>query len=376
MSHSEGGLAVSKYIMLGIDVHDATLVIKMATGTEKPETLRVGNAPRERQRLWKRLRERARELGAARVVMAYEASCQGYGLRDEACEKGFDCHVLAPTKIARSSSHRRRKTDEQDALRILEVVRGHILAGNRLPDVWVPDAQTREDREIVRARLDVAEKRTAVKAQIQTLLKRHGARRPKSAGKGWNAAFEAWLRGLTKPPSRLPYGARVALATLLRQKAALEEEIARLDDEVASLAEHARYAEPARALASVKGVGLLTAMVVLTEMGDLSRFRNRKQIGAYLGLVPSSNESGERGDRKGHITHQGPWRVRRVLCQCTWSRVRTEPGEKAVYERIVAKNPKHKKIAVVAMMRRLGVLLWHLGRTAQERHGCFADAAA
>ena len=367
---------MGKYIMLGMDVHDARLVIKMAAGTDKAETLRVENTASGRRKLWRQLRERAKRLRGARVVMAYEASCQGFGLYDEATDEGFECHVLAPTRIERSPSHRRRKNDDRDAQRLLEVVRGHVLAGNPLPSVWVPDAQTREDREIVRSRLDVAEKATAVKAQIQTLLKRHGIRRPKNTGRGWTKGFEAWLRGLAGPRGSLPYGARVALATLLRQKAALEEEVARLDEEVAALAEQARYAEPARALAGVKGVGLLTAMVFLTELGDLSRFANRKQVGAYLGLVPSSNESGEAGERKGHITHQGSWRVRRVLCQCTWSRVRTDATEKAAYARIVAKNPKHKKIAVVAMMRRLAVVLWHLGRTAQERYGSFGEEAA
>jgi len=107
----------------------------------------------------------------------------------------------------------------------------------------------------------------------------------------------------------------------------------------------------------------LTAIVFLTELGDLSRFANRRQIAAYLGLAPSSNESGERSDRKGHITHQGSSRVRKVLCQATWARVRYHEEEKIIYERIKAKNPKKKKIAVVASMRRLAVRMWHLGRT-------------
>ena len=366
---------MGKHIMLGVDVHDATLVIKLAVDTEKPETLRYENAPEGRRRLWKELRSRVKNHRGGRVVLAYEASCQGFGLYDEATAEGFECHVLAPTKIARSAHQRRRKTDEEDAQGLLEIVRGHVLAGNALPTVWVPDPQTREDREIVRSRLDVAEKLSGLKAQVQTLLKRHGQRRPGATGKGWTNGFEAWLRGLTGPHSALPHGARVALATLRRQQDALEAETARLDDEVAALTEQVRYAEPARVLAGVKGVGILTAMVVLTELGDLSRFTNRKEIGAYLGLVPSSYESGQSGERKGHITHQGPWRVRRVLCQCIWSRIRTDPAEKIVYARIAAKNPKHKKVAVVAMMRRLAVLLWHLGRDTQIRQGCFTDAA-
>ena len=366
---------MSKCIMLGTDVHDATLVVKMAVDTEKPETQRYDNNLRGRRQLWRALKAIVKKQGCDRVVMAYEASCQGFGLYDEAREEGLECYVLAPTKIARSVQHLRRKTDEEDAQRLFEVVRGHVLAGNELPTVTVPDLTTREDREITRARQDVSEKMTSLKTQVQTLLKRHGLCRPKVSGKGWTKSFEAWLQGQAGESSALPYGVRVALATLLRQKEAIEKEIELLDREVEILSGQKRYAGPVEALIAVSGVGVLTAMLLLTELGDLSRFTSRKQIGAYLGLVPSSNESGKSGDRKGHITHQGLWRVRRALCQCTWARVRTNPEAKAAYARIVARNPKHKKIAVVAMMRRLAVLLWHIGLDAQQRNACFAREA-
>jgi len=362
--------------MVACDVHDETLVLKIAEGRSKARMRTVENTALGREELVRQLREQARLCGGAKVIFAYEASCQGFGLYDQMRGAGFECYVLAPTKIARSSQHRRRKTDARDADRLLELLRGYVLAGNELPSVWVPDVETRDDREIVRGRMDASEKAASVKAQVRALLKRHGQRRPEGMSKAWTQAFEAWLRGLIGPRGALPHGARVALGSLLRQKAAIEEEIARLDTEVEALAQTARYAEPTRALMSVKGVGLLTAMLFLTEMGDLSRFAGRKQIGAYLGLVPSSDESGPDADQKGHITHQGPWRVRRALCQATWARVRTDFDEKIVYERIVAKNPKHKKIAVVAAMRRLAVLLWHIGGEAQRRHGCFAQAAA
>jgi transposase len=362
--------------MAACDAHDETLVLKIAEGRSKAETRTVENTARGRREMARQLRQRARRAGGAKVILAYEASGQGFGLHDEMREAGFECHVLAPTKIARSSQHRRRKTDARDAERILEILRGHVLAGNELPSVWAPDRKTRDDREIVRSRMDLSEKAAAIKAQVRALLKRQGQRRAKGASTGWTRAFEARLRGLIRPNGALPHGAAAALASLLRQKAALEEEIARLDEEVEALAQTGRYAEPARALTTVKGVGLLTAMLFLAEMGDLSRFSSRKAIGAYLGLVPASDESGPVSDRKGHITHQGPWRARRALCQAVWARVRTDPEEKLVYERIVRRNPKHKKIAVVAAMRRLAVRLWHIGRIEQQRHGCFATKAA
>ncbi len=167
------------------------------------------------------------------------------------------------------------------------------------------------------------------------------------------------------------------MSSLLRQLRWLEEEQERLDEQVFSLAESLRYAAAIREMTQECGVGILTALVFLAEMGDLGRFANRRQIAAYLGLAPTSNESGEASDRKGHITHQGSSRVRKMLCQATWARVRWDEAEKAVYDRIKAKNRKHAKIAVVASMRRLSIRLWHRGRAAAKPdEACGPPAAA
>src|ERR1700689_5475939 len=87
-------------------------------------------------------------------------------------------------------------------------------------------------------------------------------------------------------------GARATLASLLRQWEFLEEEIGRLDQALESLADSPRYAAVVGELVKLQGVGLLTALVFLSEIGDLGRFVNRRQISAYLGLVPRSYESG------------------------------------------------------------------------------------
>ena len=141
------------------------------------------------------------------------------------------------------------------------------------------------------------------------------------------------------------------------------------------MSETQRYQLAAEALVvQIKGVGLLTAMVFLTEIGDMRRFSNRRQVGSFLGLVPSMRESGEESDRKGHITREGSARMRKILCQASWVRIIYDEGEARVYERIVGRNPKHKKIAIVACMRRLGILMWHLAKDAQIKAGVFEDA--
>ena len=363
-------------IMIGCDLHDGSMLLKIAMGRQMPEMQLVKNTPRGRKSMVAYLRSSAKAADNARLIFAYEASGQGFGLYDQLTDAGIECHVLAPTKIARSQRQRSQKTDEKDAQQLLELLRAHILAGNPLPTVWVPDMQTRDDREPVRMRLDIGDKITLLKAQVQSLLKRSQLRRPKEAGKGWTKRFWVWLQcELAEPadPERSPLkvGTRASLASLLRQLRSLEQERDRLDDQIVSLAWSPRYAAAMHELTKLCGVGVLTALVFLTEMGDLSRFANRRQIAAYLGLVPRSNESGEANDRKGHITRQGSPRVRKILCQATWARVRNDQAEKAVYQRIKAKNPKKKKIAVVASMRRLAVRMWHRGREAQNQQADF-----
>lgn len=358
---------MTDYIITGCDLHDNGIVLKISRNSDEPESRSFRNTISGRKGMIAELKKRAKAAGGARIVFAYEASSQGFGLCDEMTDAGIDCRVLAPTKIPRSTKQKKSKDDDRDALQILEILRAHLLAGNDLPEVWLPDKQTRDDREVMRARLDAGEKTTAIKAQIQSLLKRNSIRKPEYVGGSWTVRHRAWLVSLLKGKSALPFGAGVALGSLLRQLDATEQETRQLNVMVEYLSQQSRYAPAAEKLMEEKGVGLITAMVFLTEIGDMSRFANRRQIAAFLGLVPACYESGDRDDRKGHITHQGPFRVRKVLCQAVWARVRFDKKEKEVYERIVRRNPKHKKIAVVAGMRRLSIKMWHIALDCKRR---------
>jgi len=354
---------MDNFIFTGNDLHDKNMLLKIAHNKAAPDTRSYANDTDGQRRMIAELKQRAAEVGGARIILAYEASGLGYQLRDKLLIVGIECIVLAPSKMSPSPKQRCAKTDEKDAERILEILRGHFLAGNELPAVWVPDAQTRDDRELVRARLDAQDKSSQLKTQIITLLKRNGVRKPDDVGGNWTKKHRGWVLRMRDCHTPLMAGARLHLASLLRQLDALEKEVATLDEQLAALAQTPRYLPRVTKLQKLKAVGLLTALVFLTEMGDLNRFKNRRQVGSYVGLVPASFESGEASDRKGHITHQGPARVRYVLNQAVWNMIRFDPGEREVYERLVKKNPKKKKIAVVAVMRRLAVRLWHAGRS-------------
>jgi transposase len=347
---------MDKVLMVGCDLHDRSMLLKIAVGLAEPDKRSWSNDRSGRKAMIADLKRRAEVVGAVRIVFAYEASGLGFTLYDELTAAGIECHVLAPTLMERSVKHTKGKTDERDAERVLYLLRGWLLAGNPLPEVWIPDLQTRDDREMVRMRLEVADKLTRCKNQIRCLLKRNDVEA--SPMKPWTGDYDVWLAHQAK--SVLRYGAGVALSSLLRQLEQGESERETLTSELVKLSQSDRYCRQAKALMEqLGGVGIVTAMVFLTEMGDMKRFRNRQQVGSFLGLAPSSFESGETEDCKGHITRQGPGRVRKVLNQAVWSRLRTDQQAKAKYERIAEKNPKHKKKAVVALMRELGIAMWH-----------------
>ena len=357
---------MDKILMIGADVHEKSIVTKFAVNREQPQVRSFAN----RRKAWPGLaaffKEQAHAGGAQRIVFAYEASGFGTGLYDFLAAQGFEVYLLAPTKLKRSEKDRRCKSDLADAELILATLRGHVLGGNELPTASVPDAELRDDRRMIRTRLDAAVKAAAIKAQVHGLLKDASVEKPEGLGSNWAKLHRAWLAGLCAPGGlRLP-GTRAALQSLLRQLAFYEEEIARLNEAVQDLAAKPRYAQAAYALDDLTGVRVLTALVFLTEMGDVLRFRNRREVGAFMGLAPTSHESGNATDRKGHITRQGPARLRRVLCQAVWSRIRCDAKTKVFYQGIVSRNPKKKMIGVVACMRKLGIEMWHVAVAAQR----------
>jgi transposase len=347
-----------RHIFVGIDLGDKNSVARIAMDREKTERFGFVNNRRGRGRLFEEAKRRAEEAGGAEIVMAYEASSCGFVLVDEAEAQKVQCRVLAPTKMEKSVEQRKQKNDDRDADDVVEKLRAHVLAGNRLPTVWVPDQQTRDDRELIRTRLELTEKQTQLKSQIQMLLKRHGLEKPSGMGAGWTLRYRRWLEGLTQMEP-LGWGARQALASLLRQLKFIEEESEGIQQPIQQLSREPRHKPFVDELTQEHGVGVLTAMVYRTEIGYAGRFQRSRQVGKFVGLTPTSHESGQQNDRKGHISRQGPPRLRKILCQASWVHICHDAQSRRIYEQLVSRNPKKKKIAIVAVMRRLAVRLWH-----------------
>lgn len=357
---------MSKVTMIGCDLHDSVMVLKVAVGKEDPIDKSFYTSDLEDMISW--AKEFSKQRKAIRIVLVYEASGLGFGLYDQLTDAGIECHVLAPSKLPYSSYRKKNKTDVKDAELLLEELRAHVLAGRDLPTVWVPDPETRDDREPVRMRLQLGQQRTRTKNEIKSLAKRAGLTLDKCLTRGgdWPKKGIAWLRRVAEGEvAGLSHGQQVILRSLVDIYVEYANQMKVLDKAIAELSKKERYRKPFRKLTLMKGVGTLMAMVFLTELGDLDRFKNRRQLSAYLGLVPSAHESGKRDDRKGHITRQGPSQLRKMLCQAAWTAIRCEDKWREILERIQGGSRSRKKVAVVAVMRKLGVAMWHTARSSE-----------
>ena len=159
-----GGLAVEHCILVGCDLHDKSMLLKHAVGSGEVKKRSFGNNRASHEELIRWLRRVSAEAGSAKVYFAYEASGLGFVLHDRLTAAGFTCYVLAPTKMKRSAKSRTTKCDERDAEAVLRELRSHVPLGERLPAVTVPDAVSRDDRELTRGRQAVADKLAAATA--------------------------------------------------------------------------------------------------------------------------------------------------------------------------------------------------------------------
>ena len=168
-----------KTVFCGIDLHSAEMVAAIAVDRGPIIYRSYGVLEEGVWRLITALRKRGET-----VYAVYEASGQGFGLADALVAAGIKAAVVAPTEIEKSARGRVRKTDREDARRLLKLVRSHVLADGDLPAVWIPDKGLRDDREIVRCRLKLGDDLARVKNRIHGLLKRHGARQSADRGAG------------------------------------------------------------------------------------------------------------------------------------------------------------------------------------------------
>ncbi|KXA91909.1 hypothetical protein AKJ63_00445 [candidate division MSBL1 archaeon SCGC-AAA259D18] len=278
--------------------------------------------------------------------VALEASYFWKPVYDELEEMGFEVKLAHPRKT-RVIADEKIKTD----LRASEAL-AQLLRMDWLPETYVPPADIRELRELLRRRVSLVESRTKYKNKIQAELTK---RRIDLEGTPWHGPWLSQLEDL-EIDSVEDYMAIVR---------SLNERIDRIEKEVKEKAEER---EEVMLIKSITGFSYFSAMTIYASIGEKDRFPGPKELCSYFGVIPSTEQSGGK-EKHGGITKEGDNYVRRVLNQCAWSHVNNSDSYiTEFFERL--KRRKGKPIAITAAARKLVVAIyWMLEREEKFRPG-------
>lgn len=275
-------------------------------------------------------------------------------VHDLATAAGIAVLVADTTQDAWRWKNVKRKTDADDANKLVR-----LAALGQINPVHIPAPAVRERRHLLEYRATLVAEQTRCKNRIRATLLLQGRQLP--AGKpGWSHAAREELAKQTRPlaecgPEELWRG---LLKTELEHLQQVEGLVATVTAKLDALAK----GDPQVArLRSIPGVGPRTAEVIVTVLDQPQRFRSRRQVAAYGGLVPRRFQSGQM-DRSGRITKRGSPLLRLVLNQAAWMALRCNPELREFFLRVGGGQKKRRKQAIVAVMRKLLVIAWALLR--------------
>jgi len=262
-------------------------------------------------------------------------------IHDRLEEHGFDVSLSNPSKT-RLIAEAKIKTDKVDARTLAGLLRADML-----PTCYVPGEELRSRRELLRHRLNLVKIRTGVKNRIHGLLDKHGLRMPGTTA--FSKGNVTWLRGLS-----LGFMDDAILRSDLALLETVDEQVERIEEKIATLAAEERQA---RLLMTMTGVGYFTAMLILTEVGDVGRFRSEKAFASWMGLAPSVRQSGER-TRIGGVSGLGNKRLRWALVECAQAAVRYDPRFRGLHERVSRR--RGAGCAVVAVAHEMARIMYFM----------------
>jgi transposase len=195
----------------------------------------------------------------------------------------------------------------------LKLARSH--RSDDLTAVWVPDGNSEALRDLVRAREAAKQEQLRARHRLSKFLLRTG-RRPAVGMKAWTEAYMAWVRQVRfEQPAQ-----QATLLDYLHEVDHMAARVKRLEQAITEVVKRAppQVQEVVRGLQALRGIAEISAVTIVAELGQISRFDTARQLMGYSGAVPSEDSSGKRKQR-GSITKTGNAHLRRIVVEAAWS---------------------------------------------------------
>ena len=298
------------------------------------------------------LRKLVQEVAPDRVVIEV-CSIAGW-VCDLLWELGVAVQVANTSDDAWRWRKVKQKDDRRDALKA-----ARLSAVNQLREVYIPAREVRQWRALITYRQQLIRRRTKIKNHIRDLLLREGQLLVRGSG-CWSEAGLAQLAAQARSLSECDLGElwRGELQLELEQLREIQRQVRAVTAQLDKIgAGDARV----QLLRTAPGVGPRLAEAIVALLDQPQRFRKASQVSGYIGMVPKALDSGET-ERRGHITRQGSRLVRSLLVEVAWAGLRHNAWVRQTYQRLSGGKKARKKIAIVAVGRKLLVKCWAMLR--------------
>jgi len=308
---------------------------------------------------WEALQRILARYAGHQLQAVYEAGYFGFRLHDRLVAHGIPRLVTPPSLVPQEYGNR-VKTDRRDSRKL-----AHLLAKRLLKRVWVPSEEELYHRQVIRRRRQLVRDRVRTQSRIKAALRFYGIHLVEPRGK-WTQLYLESLR-------RINFGNRwmqERFKRLLEQYEFLSRQIDKQTQLLRELSETGLYQERVKILQSIPGIGVISAMELLLELQDLSRFRRAEQLAAYVGLTPSQYSSADKV-RMGRITGIDKNTLRAILVEVSWKLITKDQVMREKYERIKIRSGG--KRAIVAIVR---TLLLRMRRMLLAKQAYALDLAA
>ena len=326
-------------LFMGIDLHQRKWQI---TIRDEAKVIWRGSIPGT----WEDLEKILNRYRGYRIRAVYEAGCFGFWLHDNLKEYGVECIVTPPSLLPMEYGNK-VKTDRRDSDKLAQ-----LLAKDLLKSVYVPSEEEVLHRQTFRQRIQMVRDRVRIQNRIKSTLRLFGLRVP-DVRASYSRTYISNLRHVNF--GNLFY--QKSFNFLLDEYELITEMIKQQTKLIAEMAKLPQYRERMEILTSTKGISLLSAMEIILELQDVSRFPKREQIAAYVGLTPSQHSTGDHV-RMGRITGIGKPHLRGTIVEISWTLIRYYPIEREFYFQL--KTRVGSKRAIVAVARRFIIKVRHM----------------
>jgi transposase len=322
-----------QHIYTGIDVGKKAWSVTILTEQFEHKTFTQPPVP---ETLVKYLK---RNFPQADYSCAYEAGLSGFWICDALNQLGVDCIVVHPADIPTKDKERRNRNDNVDSRKI-----ARNLRNGELTPIYILSRQAQEDRSLVRMRMLMVKKQTRCKNQIKSLLTLYGINIPNElTNSDWSIKFIDWLDNL-----QFQYhSGKQSLTALLSELKHFRQAITQLTAEIRNLSRQEPYVKLVDCLVTIPGVSVITAMVLLTEIVDINRFKSLDQFASYVGLIPGEDSSGDKEIHTG-LSYRRNAYLRVLLIESSWVAVRKDPSLLMTYNKLIKQMPKNRAIVKIA----------------------------